>query len=67
MRRTFGHQTALPLTSQEAVAAKWVAVSNCENNLGILYAQDKSGPSDKHPLGLRFTASGKIAGSGSLN
>lgn len=60
--RTFGHQTALPLTTKEALDERWVAVSGCEPDLGILYAQDKSGPSEKHPLGLRFTSSGKIAG-----
>lgn len=60
--RTFGHQTELPLTTKEALNEKWVAVSGCEPHLGILYAQDKSGPSEKHPLGLRFTSSGNIAG-----
>lgn len=60
--RTFGHQTELPITTAEAIAQKWVAVTNCETNLGILYTKDKSGPTEKHPLGLRFTASGKIAG-----
>lgn len=62
IRRTFGHQTELPITTSEAIAQKWVAVSNCEADLGILYTKDKSGPTEKHPLGLRFTASGKIAG-----
>ena len=61
-RRTFGHQTELPITTSEAVAQKWIAVTSCEPNLGILYTKDKTGPTEKHPLGLRFTASGKIAG-----
>jgi hypothetical protein len=60
--RTFGHQTALPLTVDEALAQKWNAISKCEPDLGILYTQDRNGPSEAHPLGLRFTASGKIAG-----
>jgi len=60
--RTFGHQTELPITSAKAIADKWVAVSGCEKDLGILYAKAKSGPTEKHPLGLRFTASGQLAG-----
>lgn len=60
--RTFGHQTGLPLTAEDAIQQKWVAVSKCEADLGVLYAQEKSGPSEKHPLGLRYTAAGQIAG-----
>lgn len=60
--RTFGHQTELPVTSAKAIADKWVAVSSCDQNLGVLYTKDKSGPTEKHPLGLRFTASGQLAG-----
>jgi hypothetical protein len=60
--RTFGHQTGLPLTVSEAKSAGWVNVTSCDPNLGILYAQDASGVSEKHPLGLYFTAAGQVAG-----
>jgi len=60
--RTFVHQTKLPLTSEDAENQGWVPVSSCDSDLGILYAQDKSGPSEKHPLGLRFTSGGQVAG-----
>lgn len=61
-RRTFGHQTSLPLSAEEAAQAKWVQISSCDENLGILFAQEKNGPSEKHPLALRYTASGHLAG-----
>jgi len=60
--RTFGHQTALPTTAEEAESQGWVAISGCDNYLGILYTQDNSGPTEEHPLGLRYTASGAVAG-----
>lgn len=60
--RTFAHQTALPTTTADAENAGWTAVSACDANLGVLYTQDSSGPSEKHPLGLRFTNAGQIAG-----
>ena len=60
--RTFGHQTALPLTAAEATKAGWKAISSCEPDLGVLFAQSSSGPSEKHPLALRFTSGGQIAG-----
>ncbi len=60
--RTFAHQTALPLTAAAATADNWVAVTSCNPNLGILYAQDKEGPSEKHPLGLYFNAAGQLSG-----
>ena len=67
VRRTFGHQTELPVTSAKAIAEKWVAVSKCDNNLGVLYTKDASGPTEKHPLALRYTASGQLAGWNSFN
>ena len=60
--RTFGHQTALPLTASEAQSAGWVNVTDCNPDLGILYAQAASGVSEKHPLGLYFNAAGQVAG-----
>jgi hypothetical protein len=59
--RTFGHQTALPLSSADAEQADWTAVTGvCEESLGVLYARDKAGPTEKHPLGLRFNAAGQV-------
>jgi hypothetical protein len=60
--RTFEHQTALPLSAASAEEQSWVKVSECDNNLGVLFARDDNGPSEKHPLGLRFTSSGLLAG-----
>jgi hypothetical protein len=53
----------LPLTSQEAAAAGWRAMSStCDNNLGIRYAQDGSAPQKNTPLTIYYTASGQVAG-----
>lgn len=60
--RTFGHQTGLPLTATEARNDGWLNVTGCDPNLGILYAQSADGVSEKHPLGLYFTAAGQVAG-----
>ncbi len=60
--RTFGHQTALPITAADAQKDGWVNITSCDPDLGILYAQAASGVSEKHPLGLYFTAMGQVAG-----
>jgi hypothetical protein len=61
--RTFGHQKALPLTVDEATQQGWNKISqSCDENLGILYTQDPSGPTQSHPLGVYFTSAGQVAG-----
>jgi hypothetical protein len=60
--RTYGHGTDLPMSVNEAVSQGWVAKTVCDKNLGILYGHDDKSPSEEHPLGLYFTASGGLAG-----
>lgn len=60
--RTYGHYTDLPTSALEASKQGWVAQANCNPNKGILYGRDENSPSEEHPLGLYFTASGKLAG-----
>ena len=60
--RTYAHGTPLPLTVDQALSEGWVSKTTCDDNKGILYGHDEKSPSEEHPLGLYFTASGVLAG-----
>jgi hypothetical protein len=60
--RTYAHGTQLPLIAADAVADGWLKAENCNEHLGFLYTNQGDAPSEEHPLGLYFTATGKLAG-----
>jgi hypothetical protein len=60
--RTYLHDTQLPVTATAAIAQGWIPVDNCDANLGFLYTNQGDAPYEDHPLGLYFTATGKLAG-----
>ena len=47
-----GFYDVLPVNSSAALAKGWYKQGNCVSGMGVLYAQNKDGPSSTHPLEL---------------
>lgn len=61
--RTFDHERAVPIDVTTAKKEGWSQMtSSCNSNLGVLYAQESSGPSEDHPLAAWYTSAGQLAG-----
>eukprot|EP00992_Anisonema_acinus_P015257 TRINITY_DN9679_c0_g1_i1.p1 TRINITY_DN9679_c0_g1~~TRINITY_DN9679_c0_g1_i1.p1 ORF type:complete len:280 (+),score=58.40 TRINITY_DN9679_c0_g1_i1:54-893(+) len=63
--RTYGDETALPMTTTDATKAGWSAINGtCDSRLGIAWSEKKGGPSRHYPITLFFTPGGQISGVG---
>lgn len=57
-----GFYDVLPTNASAAVAKGWYKQGDCVEGMGVLYAENKDGPSSTHPLELWFTEQGQFAG-----